>query len=491
MYQDFETSTLLGENGPGVGAYTGGRIPSGPPAHSWDNLAPFWGDFMHTHLSRMADTYGKVFQLRGADQSLVVLNGLEAVREALIDKDALFNDRVDFAVLKKEPQCHFLELKSGEPWERHRAIFVDSMQSYFSGRWSEVESWLQVEVQDLVRDIKQKAGRAFDPNRALALANLGFIKRMMFGERCNDWDRANFHESSVTVIPGGFMNANNESVVPAPLRPLFKAMRQRSIAGFEESINGLSNFIAKYVMERRQAAPRAEPRDLCDYLLAAEQGISERERKAYQLGGEDVVNGSLTQFAGAGTGVPTFVLRWAMVYLAQYPEVQRRLQDEMRDRLKAPPTLADRSKLPYCQAFVNEVLRHAPITPIPAAQYKAKDNTTIGGYVIEQGSPVIINYYSLTRDPAIWDEPERFEPDRFIAADGRLRKDLQTKFFPFGLGSRRCIGEHIGRMQMYLLCANLVYHFTLSPPEGQAFDVGAYPGVFMVPKPFQIVATPR
>ncbi len=140
---------------------------------------------------------------------------------------------------------------------------------------------------------------------------------------------------------------------------------------------------------------------------------------------------------------------------------------------------------------MNEVLRHAPITPVPAAQYKAKEDTTIGRYFIEQHSPVIINYYSLTRDPSVWDEPDRFEPGRFIAADGRLRKDLQNKFFPFGLGSRRCIGEHIGRMQLYLLCANLVYHFTVSPPAGERLDVGAYPGVFMVPKPFRVVATPR
>lgn len=491
MYQDVQTSTLLDQDAPRPGVYIGGRVPPGPPAHSWENLAPFWGDFMHTHLSRMAGKYGNVFQLRGAERSLVVLNGLEAVREALIEKDALFNDRVDFAVLKKEPQCHFLELKSGEPWERHRSIVVDSMQAYFSGRWSEVESWLQVEIQDLVRGIKQQAGNAFDPNRLLALANLGFIKRMIFGERCNDWDRTHFNESSVTIIPNGFMNANNESVLPAALRPLFKAMRRRSLTGFEESINGLSAFIAKYVMERRQAPTRAQPRDMCDYLLLAEQDISEQERNEYQLGGEDVVNGSLTQFAGAGTGVPTFVLRWAMVYLAQYPEVQRRLHNEMQTALTAPPTLADRGKLPYCQAFVNEVLRHAPITPVPAAQYKAKEDTTIGRYFIEQHSPVIINYYSLTRDPSVWDEPDRFEPGRFIAADGRLRKDLQNKFFPFGLGSRRCIGEHIGRMQLYLLCANLVYHFTVSPPAGERLDVGAYPGVFMVPKPFRVVATPR
>ncbi|MBB3060291.1 cytochrome P450 [Microbulbifer rhizosphaerae] len=477
-----------------LGGGTAGSIkapPPGPPRISWKNLSPFMNESMHLELSELADRYGDVFRLRIKGGDLVVLSGLKTVWGALVAQEGVFDDRADFEILKQAPQCHFVELKSGSFWKKHREIFVEVMHTYFSGRWSEVEGWLQDEAASLVQSITQKNGNPFDPNRCLALANLSFIQRTIFGRRCSEEDKQAFHENGVTLIPSGFMNATSLGRLSRMWRLIFYFFRKSSLEGFKNGINGLSGYIAKNVDEHRESYTPNVMRDMCDHLLHAGSELSAEERATFQLYDQDIVNGSLTQVAGAGTGVPTFALRWVLLYLVKHPDIQAELHREVDAVLCTAPMMSDRSKMPYMQAFLNEVLRHAPITPLPAVYYRTTRDTNVNGYFIEKNTPVMVNYYSIARDPSVWENPHAFDPGRFLDAEGKLRKDLQNKFFPFGLGARRCIGEHLGRMQMFLLCAHLVYHFKFSsPPEGSGHTKAIH-GVFMVPESYRVVATPR
>ncbi|OZG70720.1 hypothetical protein BTA51_24345 [Hahella sp. CCB-MM4] len=465
----------------------------GPPRISWENLEPLLNNRMHLKLSSLADKYGDVFQLGIAGKDLLVLNGLQTVKKALVDQGDTFSDRADFDILQEAPQRHFLELKSGDYWKRHREVFVGAMHDHFAGRWAEVESSLREEAVELAQYMRDQHGQPFDPNRSLSLANLSFIQKIIFGRRCSQEDKDGFNEYGLTLLPSGFMNAVRLGLLPGPCRPLFYLTRKRSLDNFKEGIIGLSAYIAENVEEHRQSFDPDNIRDMCDRLLEAGMKLTKEERDTFQLHDQDIVNGSLTQFSGAGTGVPTFAQRWAILYLANHPEVQKKAHEEL-ERVVGPdadPKMSDRSKMPYMQAFVNEVLRHSAISPMAAVYYATNKDTSINHYFVKKNTPVIVNYYSITRDPSVWDAPDEFMPERFLDSEGALRKDLQNKFFPFGLGPRRCLGEHLGRMQIFLLCAHLMHHFEFSLAPGEKSDPGTIPGVFLVPKDFRIIATPR
>src|SRR4028119_1513353 len=96
--------------------------PPGPHALPFVGMLPFWGTHLHLKLNRLAEKYGNVLQIHTAGKKVVVLSGIETIKEALVKQQDSFNIRADLEIFKQPPQSHFLELKSGEAWKRHHAI---------------------------------------------------------------------------------------------------------------------------------------------------------------------------------------------------------------------------------------------------------------------------------------------------------------------------------------------------------------------------------
>nr|WP_284500583.1 cytochrome P450 [Microbulbifer sp. GX H0434] len=464
--------------------------PPGPSRLSFSNLSPFVSQDMHIKLNKLADTYGDVYRLKVSEGDIVVLNGLNTVNYALLDQDDVFMHRAEFDIMKQYPQRHFMELKSGESWMKHRHIFITAIRNYFSSKSGEIERWYLEEVNELAQGMRKNQGIAFNPAYLLAYVNLSFMQRMAFGRRCSENDKHGFDVDARGTMPNNVMNAINFGLLPRFFKLIFFAFRVRNILGAIKNLSGLTAYIDLNSKERKRTYSPGRLRDICDHLLKAYFQLDTEERKNLGLNYDDVVNGSLNQFIGSGVTLSSSASLWMLYYLMKYPDVQKELQSEMDSTLSGPPKMSDRSKLPYMQAFICEVLRHIPIFIIPAVHYRTGKDTVINGFFIGKDTPIIINYHSVTRDPVAWPDPESFDPKRFIDSSGNFRKEQQNKFFPFGIGARRCIGEHIGRMQIFLVLAQLLYQFDFSFPEkGDTSEVR--PGMLRVLKDCRIVATPR
>ncbi|WP_250462949.1 cytochrome P450 [Microbulbifer litoralis] len=466
------------------------RVIPGPSLFSWDNISPFISDKMHLKLRSLSKKYGDVFQVNMAGEKWVILTSYQSTWDALVNQEGLLVDRAAMPAFRLPPVGYFMETKSGDHWIKHRGLFLDSIKEYFSGRWSEIGEWLYEETERLSDYMESEEGNAFDPNNYITLTNLSFIQRMMFGERYFEGDDNDFDGSVLTYLPNGFIHTVRYGYVPKILH-MFYLSRKKTIVDFRDGINKLADYVSRNFEERSRSYDPNNMRDVCDHLIRACSLLSEDERETFDLQGWKIAIGSLSQFAGAGTGVATFAIRWALIYLVKNSDVQEELYNEMRSVLTEPPKMSDKSKLPYMQAFINEVLRHSGLSPMPAIYYATSRDGSIKGYPIKKGTPVIVDYYGVTRDSNVWKSPDSFDPKRFIDVHGKLDKEKQNKFFPFGVGARRCVGEHIARMQVFLFCANLVYRFRYSAPSENAFNVEEMPGVFLVPKSFKIKAEKR
>lgn len=465
----------------------------GPARLSWDSVSAFIGDNLHLNLTRLANKYGGVFRLCIADRDLVVLSGSDAIREALVNQSDRFTDRADFNFFQQEPQSHFVELKSGRTWERHREILTGAMADVLGGRWNEIESWLNEEVARLIRTLLKSDHQPIDPNRCISLANLSFMQRIIFGRGCNEIDRALFDEQGLNFLPSAFMNATRLDIIPRYLRAPFAVHHRHIFQSFKKTLTSLTAYIKANVDEHRKSFDPDNLRDITDHLLNASLKLTRSDQQSLHLTDADIVNGSLTQFSAAGTGVPSFALRWALLYMITYPEIQTEVQDEIdrvvgREKL---PCFSDRSKLPFTQACINEVLRHSSVSSMAPVYYATNTDITIGTFFVPKNTPVLVNYYSVTRDKAIWQEPDSFNPNRFLDTDGNIRKDAVSKFYPFGVGARRCIGEHLGRMQIFVLFTNLLHTFRFEKVPGEPVSMNPIPGAFLVPKDFRVIAKRR
>ncbi|XP_070591702.1 vitamin D 25-hydroxylase isoform X3 [Erythrolamprus reginae] len=192
----------------------------------------------------------------------------------------------------------------------------------------------------------------------------------------------------------------------------------------------------------------------------------------------------------AGTETTTNVLRWAVLFMALYPNIQGQVQKEIDFVIGPNKTacLEDKSKMPYTEAVLHEILRFCNIVPLGIFHATSKD-TVVRGYSIPQGTTVITNLYSVHFDEKYWNNPEMFCPERFLDSSGQFLK--KEAFIPFSLGRRHCLGEQLARMEMFLFFTALLQRFHLHFPSTLVPNLKPKFGMTLQPHPYLICAERR
>ena len=472
-------------------------VPPGPPRLPFINMLPFWGKHLHLELNQLAQQYGNIFQIRVAGRTLVVLSGLETIKEALQKQQDIFNGRADFDVFGQPPQSHFLELKSGESWKRHHEIVGQVMHTFGICKSDTLESWVLEEAADLANIFLKFEGQPFNPDLYLPLASLNFMQRLIFNKRGTFEELEKDTAFLKTAYNLKYIPKVTEGVklefIPKIWQPIFKLSRIITVRNFLKGLTALENYVSENVEQHRESFDPENLQDVTDGLLQASRELTDSDRNHFGLSENDIVNGSLMQFAGAGGGLPSFILRWGLLYMITHPEIQIQVQKELDEVVgrEHKPSLKHRGKLPLTEACINEILRHSSMTTMPPINYATNADTTLEGYFIPKNTPLAINYYGLTRDRRYWEKPEEFNPYRFLDENGKLKKHLFDKFYPFGVGSRRCIGEYLGRLQIFIFFTNLMHKCKFEKVYGDKLSLEPQAGVFVIPKNYKVVVKHR
>jgi len=167
-----------------------------------------------------------------------------------------------------------------------------------------------------------------------------------------------------------------------------------------------------------------------------------------------------------GTDTSSAFAQWFIIYMANHPEVQAKLHQEIDTVVGSDreTTLEDEKNLPYTQATILELFRCQTVVALALPHSALKDTSALG-YFIPAGATVIINLYSAHRESSSWKNPEDFIPERFLDSSGKVVG--KEKVIPFSQGKRSCIAEQLARQETFLMCSSLAQHFQMLPPEGQ------------------------
>jgi cytochrome P450 len=156
-------------------------------------------------------------------------------------------------------------------------------------------------------------------------------------------------------------------------------------------------------------------------------------------------------------------LAWTWYLLSLHPEIERKLAAEVDSVLgDRTPEVADLERLPYARMIVQESLRLFP--PVWVIPRDAIDDDEMGGYRIPGGSTVLLSPYVTHRHPEFWDNPEAFDPDRFLPEQSKGRP--RHAYFPFGGGPRLCMGVDMAMMEVLLIMVMVVQRFRLHLVSG-------------------------
>jgi len=257
---------------------------------------------------------------------------------------------------------------------------------------------------------------------------------------------------------------------------------RRQPSAYRRAIVAFDDLVERLVAERR--ADGSDRGDFLSMLLSARDPATGEGMTDKQLRDE------VLTILAAGHETTANALGWTWYLLAQHPEAEMRLHEEL-DRVLGGrmPTHADLAELKWTRMVIEEAMRLYP--PAHTMSRTALGEDRIGGVRVPPGANVSIIMYVTHRNPNLWHEPERFDPERFAPAAVAQRH--RFAYLPFGGGPRVCIGSSFAIAEAQTVVAAIAQRYRLRLVPGRVvrpiglITLRAKDGIWMTLEP----RTPR
>ncbi|XP_034530631.1 cytochrome P450 1B1-like [Notolabrus celidotus] len=447
------------------------RLP-GPFAWPVVGNAMQLGQMPHITFAKLAKKYGNVYQIRLGCSDIVVLNGDRAIRQALIQHSTEFAGRPNFVSFQMISGGRSMTFTNySKQWKAHRKIAQSSLRAFSSAN-SETkkafEQHISAEAMELVQVFLRHStdGRFFDPAHEFTVAAANVMCALCFGRRYGH-DDIEFRNLLKKVNKFGETVGAGSLVDVMPWLQSFPNPVRSVYENFKNLNEEFFAFVKDKVVQHRESFDPEVTRDMSDAIInVIEHGKDSGLTKEF-------VEATVTDLIGAGQDTMSTVMEWILLLLIKYPDIQAKLHELIdkvvsRDRL---PSIEDRSNLAYLDAFIYETMRFTSFVPVTIPHSTTSD-VTIEGLHIPKDTVVFINQWSVNHDPLMWKDPHVFDPTRFLDENGALDKDITNNVMIFSTGKRRCIGDQIAKVEVFLFSAILLHQcsFESSPSDPPSLD---------------------
>ncbi|XP_057610932.1 cytochrome P450 2B1-like [Chionomys nivalis] len=435
-----------------------GHLPPGPcPLPLLGNLLQMDRGGLLNSFMQLREKYGDVFTVYLGPRPVIMLCGTEAIREALVDQAEAFSGRGTVAVVEPIVQGYGVIFANGERWKALRRFSLATMRDFGMGKRT-VEERIQEEARCLVEELRKSQGAPLDPTFLFQCITANIICSIVFGERFDYKDRQflrlldlfyqtfsliSSFSSQVFELFSGFLK-----YFPGAHKQIFKNVQE------------ILDYIGHNVEKHRTTLDPSNPRDFIDtYLLRMEK---EKSKQHTEFHHQNLMISVLSLFF-AGTETSSTTLRYGFLLMLKYPHVAEKVQKEIDQVIGShrPPTLDDRTKMPYTEAVIHEIQRFADLVPI-GVPHKVTKDTLFQGYLLPKNTEVYPILSAALHDPRYFEQPDAFNPDHFLDASGTLKKN--EAFMPFSIGKRICLGEGIARNELFLFFTTILQNFSVSSP---------------------------
>eukprot|EP01102_Stenamoeba_stenopodia_P017991 TRINITY_DN6539_c0_g1_i1.p1 TRINITY_DN6539_c0_g1~~TRINITY_DN6539_c0_g1_i1.p1 ORF type:complete len:549 (+),score=134.74 TRINITY_DN6539_c0_g1_i1:160-1806(+) len=254
-------------------------------------------------------------------------------------------------------------------------------------------------------------------------------------------------------------------LLPLSVRKLMVKFKPKLIEGMRL----IENHALKVIQERRAEHSKngvpETPKDFLDLLLIA------NDQETGKFLSDEEIKDQCATFLLAGSDTTSNTLAYAVYLLAQHPDVEQKLVNEINkllgDKIKSNSvSFDDLKQLPYLDAVLKETLRYFPPAAIVARVCQSDIVLPKSGIFVPKGAEVFVPIWAVHRDPVFWHNPDEFNPDRFIEFAKTVRGGTEggteitpPAYIPFGIGPRACVGMKLAQMEAKLVLASIVYNY--------------------------------
>ena len=389
-------------------------------------------------LADVRDRYGDVLQLPIPVPPTYLVTDPDAVRRVLVTNAKGYG--------KRTLQYTTLALVTGEglltadteAWRPQRRIV---QPAFHRASLELVAGHVRTAVDRLLRRWSERDGEVVDVDEAMMHLALEVVGSSLFGSDLSP-DAERLADATLAALEVVVKKARSPLQVPVAVPTPTNVVLRRAVGRLDAAVEAM--------LAERAGRPLAQgepPRDMLDLLLAAHDDDGSRLSRVQ-------VRDQVVTFIVAGHETVASALTWAWHLLATNPESWRRLRAEVDD-VRPDGTSADLARLPWSAAVLDETLRLYPPAWLVTRRSLAPD--VLGGVEIPAEALVIVSPWLVHRHPDAWPDPERFDPSRFLDAEGHRRRDVVASpaYLPFGAGPRMCIGRDMALLEGVLVLAAL------------------------------------
>ena len=394
-----------------------------------------------SYLAGVWREHGDVVQFPIPRPPIYLVNDPDAVRRVLVEQARTYG--------KSTIQYRALSLVTGEGlltsdtdvWRRQRRMV---QPAFHQETLAQLTDYVERSSSSVLADWERAGtGAMVDIDVAMMHATLEVVGHALFGSDLSQ-DASALADATLDALDVVIARARVPITPPGwiPTRANWRLAAANNV--FDSAVR-------RMIAERANAQFRTH--DMLDMLMEV------RDENGQGLSGEEIRNQMVT-FIVAGHETVASALTWAWALLADHPQEQESLHEELSQIVRdAPLTIDDYPRLVRTRAVFDEALRLYP--PAWLITRKALASGELAGRMVPAGSLVIMSPWLLHRHPSLWRDPEEFCPSRFI--DEEVDR---SSFLPFGAGPRMCIGRDFAYVEGVLMLARLASRFQVSYPAG-------------------------
>lgn len=466
---------------------TGGKLPPGPtPLPIVGNLLQLNLKDLPASFCKLAKEYGPIYTLYLGPRPTVVLHGYDVVKEALINQGDEFLGRGVLPVVEDSANGYGIIFSHGERWKVMRRFTLMTLRNFGMGKRS-LEERVQKEAQCLVKELRKMEAQPFDPTFILGCAPCNVICSILFNEHFQYKDKTFL--TLMNILNKNFYEINSLWCQMYNLWPKVMKYIPGKHQDFMRRVKDIKTFILEKVKEHQKTLDPANPRDYIDCFLSKQEEEKHNPESEFDLENLAICGSNLFV---AGTETTSTTLRYGLLLLMKYPEVEAKVHEEI-DRVigrHRPPSMQDRMKLPYTDAVLHEIQRYIDLIPSSVPHSVIKD-TKFRHYVIPKDTAVFPLLSSILSDHKEFANAEKFDPGHFLDKNGCFKKT--DYFVPFSLGKRSCVGESLARMELFLFITTILQNFSLkSLVDPKELDIKPKTsGIFNIPPSYKLCLIPR
>jgi cytochrome P450 len=395
----------------------------------------------------MAGDYGDISHYKIGPQHLFLFNHPDLIRDVLVTHQKSFHKSrglerakrlLGNGLLTSEDDFHLRQRRLAQPaFHRQRIATYAITMTEFAERTR--SSWHD--------------GQTVDMHTEMMRLTLGIVAKTLF-----DADV----DSEAAEIGNAMTNAfESFNYAMLPFTEYLEKLPLPAVKRFNAARDRLDQTIYRMIGERR--ASGGDRGDLLSMLLLAQ----DTEGDGTGMSDLQLRDEALTIFL-AGHETTANALTWTWYLLSQNPKVEARLHAEVDSALGGRlPSFDDLQRLQYTRMVLSESMRLYP--PAWAIGRRAMGELEFRGYTVPAGSVVLMSQFIMHRDPRFFNEPDRFDPERWTPE--AMAQRPKFSYFPFGGGARVCIGEQFAWMEGILLLAVLAQQWRMRLVPGHVVDL--------------------